>query len=345
MNKFVREIPKVELHLHLEGAIPIDTVFALIRKKGTEPSIRTLEDLRARLRYRDFHHFIETWIWKNSFITESSDFEEIAYQVLHSLKEQNVKYIEAFYSPGDYEHLGMTVHEITENLIRGKERAAADFGIGCELIMDVIRGDGVDKAMQRVEQVTPFLGKGVIGIGLGGSEQKYPPEPYAPVYAEAQKRGFRLTAHAGEAAGSVSIWGAIKELGIERIGHGVRAFEDPELLAYLRDTQIPLEMCAVSNLRTGVVSSIEHHPICIYFDEGLMVTVNSDDPTMFNTDISQEYLVLARDLNFTPTELKRLSLNGVEASFMPEEKKGKLKDEFEIEWKDLFEKYKIEIVS
>ncbi len=339
VEELIRKIPKTELHLHLEGAIPLETLYALIQKRGGDPSITTLEDLRRKLVYTDFAHFIELWIWKNTFIREERDFEDIAYQVLHHLSRQNVQYLEAFYSPGDYKPHGLTVEGITEYLIKGKERARQDFGIRCELIVDIVRGDGVDVGMQRLDETEPYLGKGVIGIGLGGSEHKYPADPYEPVYKEARRRGFRLTAHAGEAVGPSSIWAAIRKLGCERIGHGVRAHEDPDLVAYLKKHQIPLELCVVSNVRTRVCTSVESHPIRQYYDQGLMVTVNSDDPVMFDTTLTHEYKMLAQRLNFTVEELRQLTLNGVDASFLSEKGKESMKAQFEREWQQLLAKY------
>ncbi len=335
----IQKAPKIELHLHLEGAIPIETLYALIQRRGGDPTVNSIEDLEQKLTYTDFAHFIELWIWKNTFITEERDFEDIAYQVLRNLSEQNVKYIEAFYSPGDYAHKGLTVQGITEYLIKGKERARRDFGIRSELIVDIVRGDGVDVGMQRLDETEHYLGKGLIGIGLGGSEHKFPADPYAPVYKEARRRGFRLTAHAGEAAGPPSIWAAIRKLGCERIGHGARAHEDPKLIAYLKEKQIPLELCVVSNIRTKVFESFESHPIRQYYDRGLMVTVNSDDPVMFNTTLTQEYMVLAQKLNFTLEDLRQMTMNGVVASFLSEKEKESIKDQFTREWQQLQEQH------
>jgi len=339
IEKLIAEMPKIELHLHLEGAIPIETLYNLVQRKGQDPSISTIEDLKRRLVYTDFAHFIDVWTWMNSLIQEERDFEEIAYQALNNLSRQNIKYVEAFYSPGDYWRQGLSVQGITEYMNRGKERAYRDFGIRSELIVDLVRDHGPKVGMQRLDEVAPYLGKGVIGIGLGGSEQSFPADPYAPVYKEAKQRGFRLTAHAGEAAGPESIWVAVRELGCERIGHGVRAREDPQLVSFLRRRQIPLELCVVSNVRTNVCGSVETHPIRQYFEEGLMVTVNSDDPTMFNTSITQEYLVLAQKLGFALGDIKVLSMNGIEASFMSDEDKKTMKALFDREWQKLSDRY------
>jgi adenosine deaminase len=319
----------------MEGAIPLETMYSFMKRKDRDASITSIDDVKGRFVYTDFEHFIKTWIWKNTFITEEQDFESIAYEVLKGLHKQNVQYVEAFYSPGDFIDQGLSVSGITENLLKGIQHAHFNFGINCQLIMDIVRGDGVDVGMQRLEEVIPYLGKGVIGIGLGGNEQKFPAEDYLPVYEEARKRGFRLTAHAGEAAGATSIWATIKILQVERIGHGTRAYEDPLLVSFLRDSQIPLEMCIVSNVKTGVTPSFEKHPIGTYFNEGLLVTVNSDDPTMFNTSITEEYAVLARYLNFSFQNLESISINGIKASFLPEKEKRGLIKKFKDEWKKI----------
>jgi len=339
LEEFTREIPKVELHLHLEGAIPLPTLLTLVQRAGREQSIRTLDDLRRKLTYTDFAHFIDVYGWKNTFLAEEKDFAEIGYQVLRDLSRQNVKYVEAFYAPGDFRRQALSVQGITENLIEGKERAFRDFGIRSELIVDLVRDHGPDTGMRRVEEVTPYLGQGVVGIGLGGSEQEFPADPYASVYTEARKRGFRLTAHAGEVAGADSVWTVIEKLGVERIGHGIRAEEDPELMSVLERRRIPLEMCITSNLMTGVCQSIDAHPVKRYFQHGLMVTVNSDDPTMFGTSISQEYRILVQKLGFTVSELWQLNLNGIDASFMPDEEKELMKSEFEKQWQRVVSKY------
>ncbi len=335
LHAFARKIPKVELHLHLEGAIPLETLLGFIRRAGTEPGIRTVADLRRRLTYPDFAGFLDAWTWKNTFIAEVDDFRVMAYEVLRDLARDNVSYVEMYYSPGDYRDRGFTVAGVTEAVLAGSSRAREDFGIGCGLIVDLLWSGGADAAARWVEEATPFLGRGVVAVGMGGNEQWCPARTYAEVYAEARRRGFRLTVHAGEALGPESVRSVIDELDVERIGHGVRASEDPALLELLRERRIPLEVCVTSNVMTGVYPSAAAHPIRSLFESGVMVTVNSDDPTMFHTTLSDEYLILLRDLGFTPEDVKTLSLNGVEASFLPEAEKNVLRAKFEEEWRAL----------
>ena len=327
-QELIKKAPKAELHLHIEGAIPVDTLYALARAKEV-PGVRNPDDLKKKLTYADFDEFIRVWLWMNSFIQSEDDFEEIAYSVLRDLSRQNVRYVEAFYSPGDYLEHGLTFQGITENLIKGRERAENDFGIRCGFIVDLVRDRGPVYGMELVKGLEPHLGKGLVGIGLGGSEDRFPADAYEAVYAEARRRGYRLTAHAGEVAGAPSIWAAIKKLGAERIGHGLRAYEDGSLVYYLRKNQIPLEMCPTSNIKTGVCKALSSHPIRRYFDQGLLVTVNSDDPTMFDTTITDEYSILSGTFHFTQSELRRIAFNAVEASFMRDSEKENLVHDFE----------------
>jgi len=336
---FARKIPKVELHLHLEGAIPLPTLLAFIRRAGTEPDVRTVDDLRRRLTYPDFQGFLERWVWKNTFITEVEDFEGMAYDVLADLHAQNVPYVEMHYSPGDYRDRGFTVDDVTEAVLAGAARARDDFGLRCALIADLLWGADLEKSWRWMEEATPYLGRGVVGVGMGGSEGKSPARAYGELFREARRRGFRLTAHAGEALGPESVRGVIEELEVERIGHGVRAVEDASLLALLRERRLPLEVCVTSNVRTGVYPSAAAHPIRDLYEQGLMITVNADDPTMFHTTLSDEYLLLLRDLGFTPAEVRTLSLNGVDASFLPQADKRRMKQQFEEEWERLLREY------
>jgi len=341
LEQFIGEIPKVELHLHLEGAVPLETLFGFIQNRGNNKLIKNLEDLKKRLVYSNFTQFIKVWLWKNSFITEYEDFEELSYQVLKSLSQQNVKYVEAFYSPRDFtlRNRKLSACGITESLIEGKKRAFDDFGIQSELIVDIVRDYGPRMGMGLIKELSGYLGRGLIGIGLGGSEKLFPAGFFTKVYQEARDRGFRLTAHAGEADGAKSIWAALNELGTERIGHGLRAYEDPRLIDYLRGRQIPLEMCVVSNIKTQVCKSFKEHPVKNYFKEGLMVTVNSDDPSMFDTSITDEYLVLIQKFGFSLAEIRKVNFNSIEASFMTDEEKDVMRGTFNKEWERLTSKY------
>jgi len=309
-----------ELHLHLEGAIPLPALWELIQKHGGDPSAPDPEALARRFAYKDFPQFIQTWIWKNRFLREYEDFAFIAEQVACDLLDQNILYVEAHYSPSGFLEQGLEIQEITRAIRSGLDKVP---GIEVMLIADLIRDLGPESAARTLQEVKEVRNLGVVGVGLGGSEQSVPPDLFEDVYAEARRSGFHTTAHAGEAAGAQSIWGALRNLGVERIGHGTRAEEDESLLAYLAEKQIPLEMCPLSNVRTGVVGRIEDHPVRRYFERGLMVTISTDDPKMFGNSLAEEYRALETVLGFDPKEIRALQANSVKASWMDADKKAR----------------------
>jgi adenosine deaminase len=312
------DIPKIELHLHLEGAIPIDALWSLCEKYGADPSVPDIASLDKKFVYKDFPHFIEAWMWKNKFLKEYEDFTFIAESVARDLAKQNINYAEVFYSPPDFAKHGLKTQEITSAIRSGLNHVPE---IEIALIADLVRDFGTGHALIELQEASEVKNLGVIGIGIGGSEQAFPPEPFEKVYAQARRMGFHTNVHAGEAAGAESIWGAIRTLHTERIGHGTRAYEDPSLLDYLAEKQIPLEMCPVSNLKTGVVQRIEDHPIRRYFMHGIQVTVNTDDPKMFGNSLAQEYDILESKLGFSQDDIYTLIKNAVNASWLPADKK------------------------
>ncbi|MDR3686516.1 MAG: adenosine deaminase [Coriobacteriia bacterium] len=319
-------IPKVELHVHMEGAIPHEALFALIQKYGGDPSVPDVAALAQRFQYSDFPHFIETWLWKNQYLREYDDFTLIAELVARDMAAQNIRYAEVFYSPVPFESIGLSVQGVTQAIRTGLAKVSE---IEIALVADLVRDMGPVSGLSALEALAEVRDLGVIGIGIGGSEQAFPPRPFRPVYELARELGFHTTAHAGEAAGPNSIWDALLELGAERIGHGTRAREDSDLVTYLAKNRIPLEMCPVSNVRTGVCADLRSHPIREYFDAGVLVTLNSDDPKMFQTSLADEYRQLEEACGWTRSELRRLSLNAVEASWLPVERRASLSAEFQ----------------
>ena len=321
-------VPKLELHLHLEGAIPLPVLWELVQKYGGGLLLPDLAALQRKFEYKDFSHFIDTWIWKNQFLREYEDFTLFAEAVARDLANQNIRYAEAFYSPSDFFRRGLSLQRLTEAIRIGLRRVTE---IEIALIVDVVRDDGPEKALTTLAKANELRDLGVIGIGMGGSEQLFPPEPYEKVYAEARRLGLHTTAHAGEAAGPESVWGAIHALQIERIGHGVRAVEDEKLLDALACSQLPLELCPLSNVCTGVVKSIDEHPVRKLFERGLFITINSDDPKMFGNSLAQEYRLLEERLGFSRPELRTLILNAITASWLPPAKKSELSASFRLD--------------
>ena len=315
-------MPKVELHLHLEGAIPLAAMWRLIEERGGEPGVPSPDALTERFAYRDFGHFIDTWVWKNRFLDSYEAFEFVAAAVAQDLAQQHIVYAEAFFSPSDFGGHGLTPEGLALAIRRGLDPVP---GTRVALIVDVVRDTGQQRARRTLDRVAEVADEaGVIGIGLGGSEAEFPPGEFAAVYRAAAAAGLRLTAHAGEAAGPPSVWSALHDLGVERIGHGVRAVEDPALLVHLVEQQIPLEVCPTSNLRTGVVRSWEEHPARDLIAAKALVTLNSDDPAMFDCSLAGEFEAAARHLGCDDPALQRLAGNAIEASWAAPEAKAAL---------------------
>jgi adenosine deaminase len=308
--------PKVELHLHLEGAMPLDTLWDLMERYGGDPSVPTRAALAKHLTYTSFPHFIETWVWMNGFVRTYEDFEHVACGVAGELSRQNVIYAEASFSPTDFAVHGLDAREIAMAIRRGLDRVD---GTQIVLNCDLVRDTGPARAGATLDAVVEVMADADIrGITIGGSEQAYPPGLFAEVYRRAQRSGLRLTAHAGEAAGPDSVRDALDRLGVERIGHGVRAVEDPDLLARLVAEQIPLEVCPTSNLCTGVVSDWSGHPVGTLLENGAFVTISSDDPTFFHTTLADELREVAHRFGEHPHGLTK---RAVAASWMTADEK------------------------
>lgn len=317
----IKKMPKAEIHLHLEGAFTFEFLFELVQKYGGNPEIKSVDDLKKKFVFKDFSHFLDTWFWKNQFFKRPEDFEESTFQTLKNLSLQNVIYAEVFFSPWDFASNGLRMEEIAEATISGIQKAENELPLKCGLIADIVRDHGNKDAMLRLLQTTPFLNRGIVGVGLGGNELDFPPILFKEVFLEAKKKGFRTTVHAGEAAGADSILSAVNELQAERIGHGVRAIENPDLVEYLYHKQIPLEVCITSNLKTRVFPSLTEHPFDKFYKKGLMVTISSDDPTMFGADITDELFLLYDSLNFSYDDLKEITLNSIIAGFLNDSEK------------------------
>jgi adenosine deaminase len=311
------EVPKVELHLHLEGAIPHEALWELIKKYGGSQSVPNLLALKQRFQYRDFPHFIETWFWMVQFLRQYEDFTLIAEAVARDLAEQNIVYAEVFYCP----HEGLKIQKLTEAIRIGFSRVPQ---IEIALIIDPGRDCGPENASKALMDTNEVKELGVVGLTIGGSEQAFPPEPFGRVYEKARELGFHTSAHAGEAAGPESVWGAIKTLKVDRIGHGIRAIEDESLVDYIAEHRIPIEICLISNVKTKAVESIEKHPIRHYFNRGIPVSINTDDPKMFGTSLVEEYHVLEAKLGFSREEIRTIILQSIEASWLPGDKKQEL---------------------
>jgi aminodeoxyfutalosine deaminase len=318
---FIRRLPKAELHLHLEGTIAPETLVALSQRHDGSPL--TLAQAQALYQYTDFTGFMMAFKAVAERLRTAEDYELITYRMLQRLARQGVIHAEVYVSVGVvYYWKQMDFDPLFVGMERGRKQAERDFGITAYWIFDAARQFGPEEAARVFRKAAELRPEhpAIIGIGIGGDERHTGAEPFRELYAEARDAGLRLTAHGGETVGPEGIWGALN-IGAERIGHGLSAIHDPELISVLSERQIPIEICISSNVRTGCLTSLADHPVRRYFDAGLMVTLNSDDPAMFLSDLESEYQLAQNEFGFSQEHLRELAANSIEASFLPPEEK------------------------
>ncbi len=321
VRRFIRRLPKAELHLHLEGTVTPETLVELSER---HPAGRlSLEQARALYRYVDFSGFLMAFKAITERLQTPDDYELITYRMIEALARQGVVHAEVYVSVGVvYYWRRVEFEPLFAGMEQGRLRGEQDFGVTVLWIFDAVRHFGPEEAgrvFRKAAELRPQH-PSIVGIGIGGDERRTGTEPFRDLYAEARDAGLHLTAHAGETVGPEGIWGALN-IGAERIGHGLSAEHDPELMAILAERQVPVEVCVSSNVRTGSCISYANHPVRRFLDAGLMITLNSDDPALFGSDLEGEYLLAHSSFQFTEEHLREMAANSVEASFLPSERK------------------------
>ena len=326
---WLRGLPKAELHLHLEGSITPETLVELSRRNDTTPL--TLEAAKDVYQYTDFPSFLMAFKAVTERLHSPADYETITYAMLRDLSTQGVLHAEVYISIGIlYWQDRLDVDEVMAAIERGRERGERDFGITLLWIIDAVRHFGIEAAARVFHKAAELRKQypSVVGIGIGGDEARGPANDFRDLYAEAKADGLHLTVHAGESIGPESVWAAVN-IGAERIGHALSAQQDNELVEILAKKQIPLELNITSNLRTGCCLKLENHPVRLYFEEGLMITLNSDDPPFFGANLLDEYVLAHKEFAFSLDQMRELAANSVEASFLPPDRKLALLEKVE----------------
>jgi len=323
LEALIRRMPKVELHLHLEGTITPRTLLELARRNGVTLPATDEAGIAALFRYRDFGEFLDIFMSLVRAIVSGEDFERLAYELGLDLAAQTVRYAEVMISPMQYLNRSLDLREVIEGTLAGFARAEREVGITLRLALDYGRQYGPDQAwaVLEVARQIPF---GLVGWSIGGNEIGYPPEPFAPVFAAAREAGLGLMAHAGEVVGPASVWGAIDALGVSRLGHGIRAADDPVLMATLRERGIVLDVCPSSNLLTGAVATWPEHPLRRLQEAGVLVTINTDDPTFFATTLNEEYRRSLLRLGLSVDDLCTTVRTAARSAFLPPAEKATL---------------------
>jgi len=326
VQEFIAQLPKVELHVHLVGSASVETVLGLARRHPDGGVPRTAEGLGEFYEFRDFPHFIDVYDAVSRLVTEPEDVADLVRGVGRDLAPQNVRYVEMQVSPYAFRRAGLSPALITAALDAGARDALAEHGVRIAYIFDFPGQSAGAHATQTLDHALEQPPEALIGFGIGGIEAARAPyrDVIRDVFAAAAAAGLRCVPHAGETTGPETVWEAIEFLHAERIGHGIRSMDDPRLIAYLRERQLPVDVSPTSNVRTRCVPSLAAHPLPAMLEAGLFVTVNSDDPPMFATTLAGEYLVAASELGLTAAELAGLAANAVRASFLDEASAGAL---------------------
>jgi adenosine deaminase len=321
LDGYIDALPKVELHVHLVGSASLPTVLELARRH-TDHFVPTDEEaLRKFYEFRDFPHFAEVYFAVNGLVRQPEDVAALVVGAARDLAAQNVRYFELTVTPYSHAMAGMTMPAVTEALDLAARQVADQIQVA--YVFDIPGEYGTEAARATIKHALEHPPEKLVGFGIGGIEQDRAghEEAIRDAFRAAVAAGLHSVPHAGEMSGPETIWEAIRNLGAERIGHGIRCVDDPELMAYLRETQLPLEICPTSNVCTKQVPDIAAHPLPRLIEEGLYVTLNSDDPPMFGTTLTDEYRTVANHLGFDHKGLADLARGGVRASFLPEERK------------------------
>jgi aminodeoxyfutalosine deaminase len=297
--------PKIELHVHLEGTVRADTLRAMAKRNDYPLP----DDLESLYRFRDFRHFIEVWILTTNALQTEDDFRRMVVDYAEEAASHGAVYLEGIFSPAERVRRGVPYEAIFEGVCNGAQEARELHGVEVRLTPDIPRGFTLDEARATVEWSARYRERGVVGVGLGGLEAEYPPEPYEDVFANAKSLGLGSVPHAGEVVGAASVRGALERLQADRLRHGIRAEEDPGLVRELAGRGTVLDVCPLSNVRTGAVRSLDEHPLPRLVAAGVRCSISTDDPAMFDTDLTRDYEAAA-SLGVSPRDAYEAGVAG-----------------------------------
>ncbi len=336
LRDYIRAMPKVELHVHLEGTVQPATLLELARANGVPLPATDIEGLREWYTFRDFDHFLDVYMQICACLKTPGDFTRITYEYGRAMAAQNIRYAEVTWTPATHVSDELPFEALLEGINAGRVRAEQTWGVQMQWVPDIARCFPAT-AEPVVEWLTsPAAQAGdVVALGLGGPEIGWPPELFENAFDAARAKGLHSNPHAGETVGPESIWGAIRSLKAERVGHGVRAIEDPELVRYIAEHQIHLEVNPTSNLCLNIYPSYAEHPLRALVDAGVNVSINSDDPALFNTTLTDEYIHAVEDCGLSIQALERSIVDAIQASYLPSIEKSKMTEAFRAEFAHL----------
>jgi adenine deaminase len=321
-DALITRLPKCELHIHIEGSLEPELMFALARRNGIRLPYPSVEAVRQAYRFRNLQDFLDIYYQGMSVLITEQDFYDLAWAYLERAHADNVRHVEMFFDPQGHTSRGIPFATVIEGLSRAIGDAGRKLGVEASLIMCFLRHLDEADAQRTLDSALPFRDR-IVGVGLDSSERGNPPGKFKHVFSRAREAGFFLTAHAGEEGPPSYVWEALDVLGVARIDHGVRSMEDEPLVGRLARERVPLTVCPLSNVRLRVVSDLAHHPLRRMMDKGLMVTVNSDDPAYFGGYVKENYRATSQALGLGRDEIVAIVRNGIEASLMTMPEKDK----------------------
>jgi adenosine deaminase len=336
LANIIHKMPKAELHVHLEGSITPTTLLTLAERNQISLPYLIPEQIESLFNYPTFMDFARVFLLITGCLKKPEDFTYAVLQHGAAMARQNIRYAEITWTPQLYLNLGYSLDEILDGLNAGRRQIQEEWNIEMRWIPDMVRH--MPEPMQYILAWAckpETRDKGVVALGLGGPEENYPSHLFKDIFSKAHEQGLPVNPHAGENEGPESVWGAIRELKATRIGHGVRSVEDKELMAYLKQNNIPLEICPTSNLRLKIYPSYSQHPLKELVEAGCPVTINTDDPVLFQTTLNEEYIHAVKECGLTIEELKECVLNAVRVSYLEDRQKEKLLEIFQDELKNL----------
>jgi len=329
LRQLLHALPKVDLHRHLEGSLRLETLAEIAEEHGIDLPSYDIEQLRPYVQFTDeepgFQGFLEKFKLLRRFYTTREAVKRVAYEAVADAAADNVKYLELRFSPSALAHAqSFSLHEVTEWVVEGVEQAQADTGVLARLLCAVVRHDSYDLARQVIEVAITYRERGIVGVDLTGDEVHCPAAEFAPLFKRAADHGLGITIHAGEAGGADNVREAIELLQAQRIGHGIRSIEDSRVVQLLRQRNVALEICPTSNMQTGVVDNFGLHPLRDLYVLGVNVTINTDDPSVSDTSLTDEYMVAMLGLGISLRDLRTCTRNSIRAAFLPPDTKRQL---------------------
>ncbi|OEF23630.1 adenosine deaminase [Vibrio rumoiensis] len=324
MTTFIQGLPKVELHLHIEGTLEPELMFELAKRNQISIPFSSPEEVQAAYQFDNLQSFLDIYYQGANVLIDEQDFYDLTWAYLLRCKQDNVVHTEIFFDPQTHTARGIAFETVINGIDRAMQDGKQQLGISSQIIMCFLRHLDQESAFETLGQAIAFKDK-IIGVGLDSSEQGHPPEKFKEVFEAAINEGFLTVAHAGEEGPAENIHNAMKLLGVARVDHGVRCVEDPALVEQLIEERMPLTVCPLSNTKLKVFENMEDHNVIELLRKGLCITINSDDPAYFGGYMTDNFMAVASAIDVTEQELAQLSLNAIEASFISESEKGRLR--------------------